>query len=67
MAWKRFLFWNALGGITWALSVRLLAYWLGPPAEKIFRTAGLAGVGLAVVALCAFAVWRRMRHRPSRS
>jgi undecaprenyl-diphosphatase len=67
MAWKRFLFWNALGGITWALSVGLLAYWLGPPAEKIFRTAGIAGVGLAVVALCAFGVWRRMRHRRASS
>ena len=62
MPWRRFLFWNALGGITWATSVGLLAYWLGPPAEKIFRTAGIVGIALAVIALIGFGVWRRMRH-----
>jgi membrane protein DedA with SNARE-associated domain len=63
MPWRRFLFWNALGGIAWAISVGLLAYWLGPPAEKIFRTIGIVGVSLAAVALLGFVLWRRLRQR----
>jgi membrane-associated protein len=62
MPWRRFLFWNALGGIAWATSVGLLAFYLGPPAEKVFRTAGVAGVGLAAAALLAFVLWRRLRR-----
>jgi membrane protein DedA with SNARE-associated domain len=62
MPWRRFLFWNALGGIAWATSVGLLAYYLGPPAEKIFRTIGIAGVALAVAAVLAFVLWRRLRR-----
>jgi undecaprenyl-diphosphatase len=62
MPWQRFLFWNALGGISWATSVGLLAYYLGPPAEKVFRTVGIAGVALAAVALLGFLLWRRLRR-----
>jgi undecaprenyl-diphosphatase len=66
MPWQRFLFWNALGAIAWATSVGLLAYWLGPTAEKIFRTVGLAGVGLAALALVAFMLWRRLGNHGER-
>jgi membrane protein DedA with SNARE-associated domain len=62
MPWRRFLFWNALGGMVWAVTVGLLAYWLGPPAEKIFRTVGIVGVTLAVVAVLGFVLWRRLRR-----
>jgi membrane protein DedA with SNARE-associated domain len=62
MPWRRFLLWNALGGICWATSVGLLAYELGPPAERIFRTVGIAGVCLAAAALLAFVLWRRLRR-----
>ncbi len=62
MHWPSFLFWNALGGICWAISVGLLAYFLGSTAEKIFRTAGLAGLALVVLALVAFMVWRKRGH-----
>src|ERR687889_1546230 len=41
MAWPTFLFWNALGGILWATSVGLLAYFLGRGAERVVQTAGL--------------------------
>jgi membrane protein DedA with SNARE-associated domain len=64
MHWPRFLFWNALGGIAWAASVGLLAYWLGPTAEKIFRAVGLAGVGVVALAVIGFMLWRRRgQHR----
>jgi undecaprenyl-diphosphatase len=61
MPWRRFLFWNALGGIAWATSVGLAAFYLGPPAEKVFRTVGILGVGLAAAAVLAFVLWRRLR------
>jgi membrane protein DedA with SNARE-associated domain len=64
MPWRRFLFWNALGGVAWAISVGLFAYWLGPTAESIFRTVGIAGVALAALALAAFMFWR---HRGDHS
>ena len=41
-----FLFWNALGGICWAISIALAAYFAGRGAE---RTVNVAGVGGAVV------------------
>ncbi|HUR86765.1 MAG TPA: DedA family protein [Solirubrobacteraceae bacterium] len=62
MPWPVFLYWNALGGIAWALSVGLLAYYLGPTAERVFRAAGLAGIVAAVLLLAAFLVWRRLRR-----
>jgi membrane-associated protein len=62
MRWPTFLFWNALGGICWAISVGLLAYFLGSTAETIFKTVGLAGVALVVVGFVGFMVWRRRGH-----
>jgi membrane-associated protein len=60
MRWPVFLFWNALGGIAWATSVALLAYFLGRGAERAVNLAGLGGAGVvAVAALVAVAVARR--------
>jgi membrane protein DedA with SNARE-associated domain len=60
MAWPTFLFWNALGGICWAASVALVAYYLGRGAERIFNAAGLGGAGVVVMAgLIAWLVVRR--------
>jgi undecaprenyl-diphosphatase len=63
MPWPTFVFWNAMGGIAWATSVGLLAYYLGPTAEKLFKDVGLIGVGLAVLAVAAYLVWRRLQRR----
>jgi membrane-associated protein len=41
MPWPTFLFWNALGGIAWAISIGLLAYFVGHSAETIIHFAGL--------------------------
>jgi membrane-associated protein len=67
MHWATFAFWNALGGVAWAVSVGLLAYLLGPTAEKIFRTVGIAGVALVALAVVVFLVWRRVRRRSAAS
>ena len=48
MRWWRFLFWNAAGGIVWATSVGLLAYWGGKAlADAIQRDRLYVAAGLA--------------------
>jgi membrane-associated protein len=61
MRWPVFLFWNALGGIAWAVSVGLLAYFLGHAAEQIFKIGGIAAVGIILVSLGVYFVWHRRR------
>ncbi len=50
MKWSTFTFWNALGGICWAVSIGLLAYFLGHTAEALIQSVGYAGLAVAVVA-----------------
>jgi undecaprenyl-diphosphatase len=59
MPWPIFAFWNALGGIAWATSVGVLAYYLGPTAEHIFKYLGVAGIAVAALAVVGFLAWRR--------
>jgi membrane-associated protein len=59
MRWPVFLFWNALGGIAWAITVGLLAYYLGPTVERVLKAAGLVGAGAATICILAFLAWRR--------
>ncbi len=66
MRWSVFLFWNALGGVAWAVTVGLAAYYLGPTAERIFKALGIAGASAAALLLAAFLVWRHFRARRSR-
>jgi membrane-associated protein len=63
MPWRVFLFWNALGGIAWATTVGLLAYYLGPTAEHIFKVTGIAGVSIAVALAAGYFLWRWRRIR----
>jgi undecaprenyl-diphosphatase len=63
MRWRTFLFWNALGGLFWATTTALLAYYLGSQAEEIFKVVGLAGVAGAVAAIAGFVLWRWQRNR----
>jgi membrane-associated protein len=64
MRWPTFLFWNALGGIAWATSIGLLAYFVGHSAETIIHAAGLGGAGAVVVggAVVWVVVWLRRRR-----
>jgi len=61
MSWPTFLFWNALGGICWAVVVALVAYYLGRGAERVFNVAGLGGAGVIVVG--GVIVWLVVRRR----
>ena len=63
MRWPVFLFWNALGGIAWAISIGLSVYLLGAFAEHAIAIAGPVAAGLVVVLLVGVFVWRRRRQR----
>jgi membrane-associated protein len=63
MPWRSFLVWNALGGVSWAVSVGLLAYLLGHTAERLIRYFGLAALALIVVAVVGFLGWEWRRRR----
>jgi membrane protein DedA with SNARE-associated domain len=63
MSWPTFTFWNALGGVCWALSVGLAGYFAGHAAETAFSTAGLAGAGGVVLLALLYGVLRLRRRR----
>ena len=65
MRWPSFLLWNALGGICWATTVGLIAYFLGRSAGNALQTFGLFGLGAAALALITAVVLHR-RHRRRR-
>jgi membrane protein DedA with SNARE-associated domain len=60
---RRFFVFNALGGITWATSVGLAAYFLGEAGGRLFKTIGLAGAVVVGAALIAGLLWLRRRER----
>jgi membrane protein DedA with SNARE-associated domain len=50
MPWWRFLFWNAAGGIGWALAVGLVSFYSGRTAADAIQRYGLfAAAGVAVL------------------
>jgi membrane protein DedA with SNARE-associated domain len=63
MSWWRFLFWNAAGGIVWAVGVGLVAFYAGRAvADTIARYGVYGGIAvglLVVIAIGALHVWRR--------
>jgi membrane protein DedA with SNARE-associated domain len=65
MSWPTFLFWNALGGIAWATSIALVAYFVGHSAEKFIHIAGLGGAGAVVVG--GLVLWYVLRLRRRRA
>jgi membrane protein DedA with SNARE-associated domain len=71
MPWWRFFFWNAAGGIVWAASVGLVAYWLGQKAADAISRYGLYAaivvIVLLVIGFLGLRVWRRRMLRESES
>jgi undecaprenyl-diphosphatase len=65
MPWRSFLLWNALGGVSWAITVGLAGYLLGGAAEQLLQKAGIGALVAAAVALVGLYVYfhRRPGHR----
>jgi membrane protein DedA with SNARE-associated domain len=63
MDWRRFLFWNALGGICWAASVGLGTYFVGHAFEEIVGVGGIVAAAVVGGALLMLLVWRHRRAR----
>jgi membrane protein DedA with SNARE-associated domain len=63
MTWWRFLFWNAAGGIVWAIGVGVVAYYAGRAvADTIARYGVYGGIAVGVVIVLVIAglhLWRR--------
>jgi membrane protein DedA with SNARE-associated domain len=65
MKWRTFLLWNALGGLAWAISVGLAAYFLGHAATEFVKRSGLLTVILiatTIALLLGQSHLRRHRH-----
>jgi membrane protein DedA with SNARE-associated domain len=61
MHWRSFALWNALGGITWATGVGLIAYLLGSSAGNALEAFGIYGLVAVVIAIVGALVLHR-RH-----
>lgn len=64
MPYRRFLAWNAAGGLLWGVAVVLAGYLAGQSYQLVER--GLGGVGaalLAVFVVVVLVVWRRTREK----
>jgi membrane protein DedA with SNARE-associated domain len=66
MRWRSFFVWNALGGISWATGIGLLAYFLGHSAGGAVEAFGIYGlVAVLLAVLGALVLHRRhARHGP---
>ena len=70
MHWRSFLFYNAAGGIVWAIVYGTFGYIAGrvfknnfPLVERIASTTGWIGAGLIVVAVLAIYIVYRVRRK----
>ncbi len=66
MHWRSFAMWNALGGITWATAIGLIAYFLGHSAGNAIQAFGLYGLAAVLIAIVSGFVLHR-RHRARRA
>jgi membrane protein DedA with SNARE-associated domain len=63
MSWAKFLLWNALGGIAWATSVGLLAYYGGKALADAISRYGLYAGAAALAAAVLVVSGRRLIRR----
>jgi membrane protein DedA with SNARE-associated domain len=69
MPWRHFMVWNALGAVTWAITVGLAGYLLRAAAERVLGAGGaVAGIAISAVLLVAITGWHlrtRGRRQPT--
>jgi membrane protein DedA with SNARE-associated domain len=64
MHWWQFFFWNAAGGICWAILVGLVSYYVGrAAAEAINRYGLIAGVAIVALLVLGALIFRFIRRR----
>lgn len=63
MRWRVFAFYNALGGVTWACGVGLIAFYLGHSAENALSVFGVFGLVAVAVAVTGLYLAHRMHKR----
>jgi membrane protein DedA with SNARE-associated domain len=63
MRWPVFVFWNAAGGISWAISVGLLGYFGGSGAKAIVNGVSSYGAIALIAGLVALTLLYRVRKR----
>ena len=68
MPYRRFLFFNALGGIVWGTGCVLLGYVAGDSYQAIEKYVGRGAAGLAaVVVIALIVVWRVRKSRAEKA
>ena len=68
MPYRRFLFFNALGGIVWGTGCVLLGYLAGDSYQAIEKYVGRGAAGLAaVVVIALIVVWRVRKSRAEKA
>jgi membrane protein DedA with SNARE-associated domain len=62
MAWPRFLFFNAAGGIVWATLYGLLYYFFGSVLSKLSTTINVTLAVVGLLGIVVFIVWSRRKE-----
>jgi membrane-associated protein len=63
MPWRSFSLWNAAGGISWATTIGLIAYYAGHSATGTIALFGVAGLTSALAAPAVLLARQRRRRR----
>ena len=63
MHWRTFFFYNALGGISWAITFGLVGYLGGKAAAHVLTEVGIAGAVLLVLLVVALFVRAKRREK----
>jgi membrane-associated protein len=64
MHYPTFLFWNALGGITWGITFSLVGYFAGTSYDKVASAIGTgSAIVVALLVIVGVVVWQVRRRR----
>jgi membrane protein DedA with SNARE-associated domain len=65
MRFRQFFFWNALGGISWAVTYGLVGYFLGNAGARVIERFGIYALGALIVLAIAGYGYVKLRERRS--